>query len=148
MNLPVELEKMLLKKLEFLKKTRLFCAIIPIPSRTWVQKENTCNLISDTLGVPAHFDLLAWREMPAQRQGELFNNDQRRENVHQKMCITRPAPNMISDQTILLLDDYTGSGATLKEAVRALRKQGKIEADIVPVTIARIRWRLGAKGMV
>ena len=51
-------------------------------------------------------------------------------------------------KTILLLDDYTGSGATLKEAVRALRKEAGFKGSIVPLAIAKVRWRIGAPGMI
>ena len=46
----------------------------------------------------------------------------------------------------LLVDDYTGSGATLKEAARALTAVGA--KKIVPFTIARVKWRLGEPGMI
>ena len=49
---------------------------------------------------------------------------------------------------VLLLDDFIGSGATLREAARVLRKQGKLTAAIVPLTLARVRWKLGAAGRV
>jgi len=50
--------------------------------------------------------------------------------------------------SILLFDDYIGSGATLKEAARALRKIGRINHAIVPVTLASVKWKLGKTGMV
>ena len=85
------------------------------------------------------------------RQGELLNNDQRRDNVQGRMqLVPRDGVlNVLSENgAVLLLDDYIGSGATMKEAVHVLRSQGGIEAAIVPLTIARIRWRLGARGMI
>jgi predicted amidophosphoribosyltransferase len=52
----------------------------------------------------------------------------------------------------MLLDDYYGSGATMKEAVRALRsaldEKTADRTEIVPFTIAKVRWRLGAAGMI
>ena len=48
---------------------------------------------------------------------------------------------------MLLLDDYVGSGATLKEACRVLRKEARHRGAIVPLTVARVRFRLGARGM-
>jgi ATP-dependent DNA helicase RecQ len=141
-----ELEALLLKKLDVLKKIYSFQAIIPITSRTWVQREETTRLIAKNLGIPAYEDLLFWKEVPASRQGELLNNDQRRENVRGKLGISCAMP--LSEGAVLLLDDYTGSGATLKEAVRSLRKEENFGGEIVPLTIARVRWRLGAKGMV
>ena len=89
-------------------------------------------------------DTLVWTEPPASRQGELLNNDQRRENVKGKMTVSGALP----DGAVLLLDDYTGSGATFREAARALRKDAGFTHDIVPLTIARVRWRLGAAGMI
>ncbi|OQY58494.1 MAG: hypothetical protein B6245_11620 [Desulfobacteraceae bacterium 4572_88] len=121
--------------------------MLPIPSRTWAQRTSTGNLVAETLHAPVHFNLLAWREMPPCRQGELLNNDQRRENVSGKMQLTGPVP-CSSGGAVLLLDDYIGSGATMKETVRTLRKQGGLQGDIVPLTLARVRWRLGARGMV
>lgn len=63
------------------------------------------------------------------------------------MQMSRSLPPLY-DRALLILDDYTGSGATLKEAVRTLRKQGSVSGEIVPLTMARVRWRLGAKGMI
>ena len=49
---------------------------------------------------------------------------------------------------ILLLDDYIGSGATISEAARVLRKNANLEQEIIPFTIAAIKWKLGQSGMV
>ncbi|QTA93349.1 RecQ family ATP-dependent DNA helicase [Desulfonema magnum] len=146
-QLPPDLEKLLLRKLEFLRKRHEFGAVVLLPSRTWMQREFTGNAASRMIGIPVYFDLLSWKEMPAHRQGELLNNDQRRENVRDKMHITHQLPN-ISGHGVLLLDDYIGSGATLKEAVRVLRRQAGVSGEIVPLTMARVRWRLGARGMI
>ncbi len=132
------------KLLPFAKKGG-FGAIVPIPSRTWSQRQSVCEWIADQLGIPVLTDLLVWESEPANRQGELFNNDQRRSNVSGKMGVTIPAPR---DVPILLVDDYIGSGATLKEATRALRKRAKFDGVIAPFAIARVRWRLGARGMI
>jgi ATP-dependent DNA helicase RecQ len=48
---------------------------------------------------------------------------------------------------LLVLDDFIGSGATLREAGRVLRK-AKFPGAIVPLTLARVRWKLGAAGRV
>ncbi|MDM8523768.1 RecQ family ATP-dependent DNA helicase [Desulfococcaceae bacterium HSG8] len=144
-----ELEEMLIRKLEIMRETgRQFGAVIPIPSRTWMQRDFTANLIASQLNVPLYADVLAWKEIPENRQGELLNNDQRKENVKGRMYITRALPKFSGSAAILLIDDYIGSGATLKETVRTLRKLGGFPGDIVPMTVARVRWRLGAKGMV
>jgi len=146
-DLPPDIEGMLLKNLDRLREIRNFGAIVHLPSRTWMQQKSAANLISARLGISVHFDLLVWKQMPAHRQGELLNNDQRKENVNGKMHMSRPLSGLY-DSAVLLLDDYVGSGATLKEAVRTLRKQGGITGEIVPMTMARIRWRLGARGMI
>ena len=36
----------------------------------------------------------------------------------------------------------------LAEASRALRKEAGHEGPFVPLTVARVRWRLGARGIV
>jgi predicted amidophosphoribosyltransferase len=103
------------------------------------------------LGANAAPDLLTWREVPESRQGELLNNDQRRDNVRGRMQIQsfNGLQNALSEKAgVLLLDDYIGSGATMKEGVRVLRAEAGIQAAIVPLTIARVRWRLGARGMI
>ena len=92
-------------------------------------------------------NLLAWRDEPEARQGTLLNNDQRRENVNGRMIVTGPV-RLPADKALLLLDDYTGSGATLKEAARTLQTMGGFSGAVVPLTVARVRWRLGARGMV
>jgi hypothetical protein len=48
---------------------------------------------------------------------------------------------------LLLLDDYTGSVATFKEACRALRAAGH-DGPFVTLAVARVRWRLGRPGIV
>ena len=45
-----------------------------------------------------------------------------------------------------LLDDIAGSCWTLREAARVLRRALRHEGEIVPVTIARVRRRLGVPG--
>jgi ATP-dependent DNA helicase RecQ len=93
------------------------------------------------------FDLLEWKELPPSRQGFLLNNDQRTQNVQNRMRATKNS-HLPTGGAILLFDDYTGSGATLKEATRALRKEAMIKQDIVPVTIASVKWKLGSPGMI
>ncbi len=144
-DLPPELAERMRAQLRRLGATTALSAVVPVPSRTWAQRETTARLAAETLGVPALPGLLVWGEEPPARQGELRNNDQRRDNVRGRMrCAgAQPPPG-----AILLLDDYIGSGATLREAARALRKQGRFEGPIIPFTLARVRWRLGARGMV
>lgn len=118
-------------------------AVMALPSRTWSQGETVAQRIAKQLDVPI-YQGLSWREPPEFRQGFLTNNDQRKQNVAGKMVLQQRVP---VSGAILLLDDYVGSGSTLKEAVNCLRKAGH-KGDIIPFTIARVRWRLGKKGFL
>jgi ATP-dependent DNA helicase RecQ len=71
-----------------------------------------------------------------------LNNDQRQFNVSGKMEAKEAPP----QGPLLLLDDYIGSGATMKEGARALRQWTK--SSLVPLTIAQVKWRLGKSGFV
>jgi ATP-dependent DNA helicase RecQ len=120
--------------------------IIAAPSRTWGARERVLDLLAIHLKIPAFHHVLHWEQLPAARQGELLNNDQRQHNVAMQMRATIPAE--LPSGPLLLLDDYTGSGATLNEAARALREDGKISNAIVPFTIASVRWHIGKRGMI
>lgn len=119
-------------------------AVTALPSNTWRSREFVAKELSEYLKVPLYLDLLTWSTAPEKRQGELLNNDQRHFNVEQKMQINLQGspPN----GALLLLDDYTGSGATLKEAARALRK--RLDNTLVPFTLASVKWRLGKPGFI
>ncbi len=125
-------------------KKGFFKAIVPLPSTTWKGRDALAKAIGDFLEVPVLTDLLAWKEPHEQRQGTLLNNDQRKLNVHKKMEAAHTPP----EGPILLLDDYTGSGATLKEAARALRTAGGKELILIPLAIATVKWRLGHIGFI
>ncbi|MHB1947674.1 MAG: RecQ family ATP-dependent DNA helicase [Gammaproteobacteria bacterium] len=131
--------------LDFAKYHKFSC-IIPLPSRTWGAKNAIANLLGNFLNISVLHNFLYWQEQPSVRQGELLNNDQRQHNVTQKMRAT--LDKKLDYGTILLLDDYIGSGSTLNEACRALRDAANIENEILPFTIAAVKWRLGQKGMV
>ncbi|MEM6931417.1 MAG: RecQ family zinc-binding domain-containing protein [Myxococcota bacterium] len=118
-------------------------AVVPLPSATWAQRDDAAGLVAEALGVP-RIDVLHWQTAPEHRQGQLLNNDQRRANVKGFMVARGALP----DGRLLLLDDYTGSGATLNEAVRSLKKGRGHEGGCVPLTVARVRWRLGRPGIV
>jgi ATP-dependent DNA helicase RecQ len=118
-----------------------FIAVVPLPSNTWRAKEFVAKELANHLSAPL-LDCLVWKEQPAARQGELLNNDQRQFNVSGKME-TKETPPV---GPLLLLDDYIGSGATMKEAARALRQWSK--SPLVPLTIAQVKWRLGKTGFV
>lgn len=123
-----------------------FSCIVPLPSRTWSMRMNTAVLLAKHLKIPVFLEKLNWKEIPAARQGELLNNDQRQFNVANRM-LSNPEI-MIPRGSVLLFDDYTGSGATLDEAARALRETLAAENTIVPFTIASVKWRLGKQGMI
>lgn len=150
-DLDPELRDLLGQMLNKLAARYTFKLVVPLPSRTWQQRHSTAAFVAQKVGTDTSPELLSWRENPPSRQGELLNNDQRRENVHGRMQMGSAGSilNTLSAQdAVLLLDDYIGSGATMKEAVRVLRAQGGTQAAIVPLTIARVRWRLGARGMI
>ncbi|MDF1554906.1 MAG: RecQ family ATP-dependent DNA helicase [Deferrisomatales bacterium] len=133
-------------RLASLSAEHRLAAVVVVPSRTWKQRESTGRFVAAELGIPLFPDLLRWRNPPEQRQGELRNNDQRRQNVAGRLAASGSLP--AGDGPILLVDDYTGSGATLKEATRALRTEAGFQGSIVPLTIAKVRWRIGAPGMI
>lgn len=122
-------------------------AILVLPSNSWQQRVATGELLAELLGVPLFAEALFWSEHPEQRQGELHNNDQRKENVHGKMTITQPTGGLPAGN-LLLVDDYIGSGHTLSESCRVLRKEAAFTYEIIPLLVARIRWKLGASGMI
>lgn len=119
-------------------------AIVPIPSLTWAHRAVSARLFARASNCSI-VDCLDWEKKPVQRQGELLNNDQRKANVQNKMHATRDLGDI---STVLLLDDYWGSGNTMKEAARALRKTGGFKGEIVPVAFARVKWKLGQPGMI
>lgn len=145
-EISAELLALIRKQVALLAEQYHISCIIPIPSRTWIMRDQFAQLIADQIKVPVLSDYLYWREMPEARQGELLNNDQRRHNVNNKM--TAKLQQKIPGGDILLLDDYTGSGATIKEAARVLRKEANHNQKIVPLTIASIKWHLGKRGMI
>ncbi len=120
--------------------------VLALPSSTWAQREEAARVVADELGAELLLDPFMWKPGERQRQGELLNNDQRRANVN-GMLMCAPGVSRIKGP-VFLLDDYTGSGATFKEATRALQKGAKVSAKIVPLAVARVRWKLGQVGMV
>jgi ATP-dependent DNA helicase RecQ len=118
-------------------------AVVPLPSQTWKSRKRIAEELAKHLQVEV-VDILSWKTSPEKRQGELLNNDQRHQNVAQQMQ-AEPAAK-IPEGTLLLLDDYIGSGATMKEAARALRQV--TSNPLVPFTIASIKWHLGKPGFV
>src|SRR3990167_4225788 len=141
-----ELLALIKKELIALTQKNTIACVIAIPSRTWVQRDYFAQWIAEQLKVPIFADYLFWRHVPVARQGELLNSDQRRYNVDNKM--TARLQEKIPAGAVLLLDDYTGSGATMKEAARVLRTISAVSHNIIPVLMASVKWRLGRRGMI
>lgn len=118
--------------------------IIPIPSRTWKAQDSILQLLSNHFNIPILQDLLQWNEIPVNRQGELLNNDQRHHNVDEKMDVNKNIS--VPSGALVLVDDYIGSGNTIKEAGRAIRKGKSIKNELIPFTIASLKWHLGKPG--
>ena len=139
------LAELLREQVRALAQRHAITAVAAVPSRDWRQRDEALTIAAAALGVPALPDLLVWADEPPARQGELRNNDQRRDNVDGKMGLGSSAR---PQGDVLVIDDFIGSGATLREAGRVLRKQARVTAAIVPLTLARVRWKLGAPGRV
>lgn len=139
-----ELLFLLKMHLKTLAENRTISCIIALPSKTWKGRKHVATHLADTLKVPFSLELLAWQTPPEKRQGELLNNDQRHHNVHQKMIMTQQQW-MVPKGTVIVLDDYIGSGNTFKEAARALRAGG-LKNEIIPFTVAAVKWHLGKPG--
>lgn len=124
-----------------------FASCVMLPSNTWKQRDSVAKFIQEECRVPVFCDLLIWNALPEARQGELLNNDQRQHNVHQRMLANEEA-SKLPPGPILLFDDYIGSGATIREAARAVRIKTKTKQPFIPFTIACVKWRLGKQGYV
>lgn len=134
--------------LERLGAVHQFGSVALIPSRTWVTRDRVGAWLAETLGV-TKLELLSYidDDHPPARQGTLVNNDQRRDNVRGCFALG-PDIGQIPAGAVLLVDDYIGSRATLREAGDTLRRRAKLDHEIVPLAIARVRWKLGAPGMI
>lgn len=126
-------------------KKESIAAICLVPSRTWAARDIIAKTLAESIKVPLLKEKLSWNEVPLKRQGELLNNDQRRDNVKGRMQAT--VNDMSNLGTILLFDDYIGSGATVREAMRALRVSSH-KNKVIPFTIAQVKWHLGKPGFI
>lgn len=131
-----------------LKQIAEFTAVVAVPSRTWAHRSFVVEILAEMLEAAALPEALAYVSPPEYRQGELSNNDQRRDNLRKRISKGRDASQLEKRGALLLVDDYVGSGATLKEAVRALRSDLAFVGTIVPITMARVRWKVGSPGMI
>lgn len=135
---------LLKEHLENLASNRQIGGLVLIPSRTWNARDSVAEMLAKHLGIPVLDSLLSWNEIPPKRQGELFNNDQRHENVHLRMKLNHAVA--IPKGVLIIFDDYIGSGNTMKEAARTLRSTKTIGNEIIPFTIAAVKWHLGKPG--
>lgn len=138
-----ELLELLKSQLEVLACKHQLAGLIPIPSRTWSARFSIAEKLAKHMKIPL-LDVLDWKELPLKRQGELLNNDQRHQNVHLKMY--NKHKQMLPHGTLILFDDYIGSGNTIKEAARALKMKRHSGQELVPFTIANLKWHLGKPG--
>lgn len=141
-TLEEELFALLKKQALRLKAEHDLAALVPLPSRTWKARSAVATALAEALAIPVFLDLLIWETAPEKRQGELLNNDQRHHNVEERMTLQGNRPK----GPILLFDDYIGSGASMKEAARALRQT--LAQPLIPLTIAAIKWHLGKPGFI
>ncbi|PRP93700.1 RecQ family ATP-dependent DNA helicase [Enhygromyxa salina] len=146
--LPPRLLELLELGVDRLRNDYAFGSVAMLPSRSWAQRELLGQWLADHLEVPL-LELVTYRsdDEPAARQGSLANNDQRRENVKGCFGLGSDARH-VPPGAVLLVDDYVGSRATLREVGQLLRKTGKLKQEIVPLMIARVRWKLGQPGMI
>ncbi len=150
-DLPDELMALVVERVRRLGAEHRFGGVVAAPSRDWAQRASIVRILARELQCLPYADALQFSPEPLQRQGELMNNDQRRENVRDCVRVLGEIGSAVTGRArrpVLLVDDFTGSGATLKECARALRKQARVGGDIVPLTITKVRWRLGATGMI
>lgn len=141
-----ELFALLLTELKRLVTRHGAQSMIAVPSQTWGARDRVVEKLANAVGVAYSLDYLSWSRQPASRQGALLNNDQRKFNVADHM--SADAARSVPVGPVILFDDYIGSGATVKEAVRAMRREGGLQQVIVPFTVAAVRWRLGSSGMI
>lgn len=141
-----ELIQLIIKHFTAAIQGKELAGIVPLPSQTWKAQRSIAELLAKQFNAPLLHDLLSWKEAPPERQGSLLNNDQRRQNVKERMEANKSV--LVPHGALILLDDYTGSGNTLREAGRALRASKKIKNDLIPFTVASVKWHLGKPGFV
>lgn len=121
-------------------------SIILLPSNTWKSRLPYARALAEHFQLPLLDKVLFWNTLPEKRQGEWYNNDQRKQNVQKKMGVDKVLFTKIPQGPAVLFDDYFGSGATMKEAARAIRVNSS--QLLIPFTVATIKWRLGMPGFV
>lgn len=116
-------------------------AVVPIPlhpdrrqERGFNQAELIGSVISEALGLPMRTDLLT-RVKKTKAQAELKDYKDRSSNMADAFQAAQN--DALRDKNIILVDDVYTSGATIDDAVRALRKAGV--KKIIAFTFAKTR---------
>lgn len=100
--------------------------------RGYDQARLLAEAVAAALGLPVEGTLVK-REVPA--QSSLSGAAARRANV--LGAYTVPAPELVRDRRVLLVDDVVTSGATLSECARVLRTAGAAEVSCAALARAR-----------
>lgn len=122
-----------------MKRTPSSFVIIPIPlsrkkirKRGYNQSELLGNFLSDKLSVRICPNVLyKIKETPS--QVEIKDREKRLKNVQGSFAVKNPE--LIKDKTIILVDDITTTGATLKEATWVLKQAGA--KKVIGVVVAK-----------
>jgi len=116
------------KNLNFGNKKNKNFIVIPIPlskkrfkERGFNQTELIAQIFADYFNFKLEKNVL-YREKHSKPQSEIDNFNLRRQNVLN--CFRVLNKDLIINKNIILIDDVTTSGATFKEAVKALNKSG------------------------
>ena len=115
--------------------------IIPIPISTKRLRErgfNQAELIADHISKKINLPILRsviLKPKDNKKQSELKKWEERKSNVEN--CFSVSKPELIRSKNIILVDDIFTSGATIKEAVKVLKKSGV--RKIIAFTLARAR---------
>jgi competence protein ComFC len=122
----------LLKEIENVPKL----IIIPIPlhysrklKRGYNQAEELALIIGRKLGIPVRTNAIK-RRFPTQPQSRINDMDLRRINMDDAFVPLYDFPDLIG-WTVILIDDVYTTGATAKEAIKALYKSGAKEVIVL-----------------
>jgi len=101
--------------------------LIPVPLhkkrlkwRGFNQSELLAQVISQELNIPVINNILI-RNKHTLPQVKLENSKQRKENIEQAFQINPNFKNNLENKTLILIDDVSTTGATLKECTKALK---------------------------
>lgn len=134
--------KQYLKRLKMKQKFNILeesPLIIPVPLskqrfnwRGFNQSELLSQLLADELQIIADSDIL-FKTKRSTPQADIKERDKRVKNIEGLFKIARP--HIITNRTILLIDDVCTTGATLNECARVLKQNGA--KKVIGLVIAR-----------